>query len=87
MDDSGFDLSYADSRVADSCTLSYESSGGYTRLFTLVRNDRRFIAKTLKPEFAASSVHIDLLRKEYLIGSSLYHPAIVSMAGFEVLLI
>lgn len=85
MEDSGFDINGAASGVADSYTLFYESDSGFTRLFTIVRDGRRFVAKALKTEYLGSSVHNDLLRKEYQIACSLYHPSIISVVGFEVL--
>ncbi len=39
--------------------------------------------KVLKPEYLDSTIHRDLLRKEYEIGHSLYHPNIASTLGFE----
>lgn len=63
--------------------LIYESGSGYCRVYSAVRRGRRIALKVLKPEYLDSAIHRDLLRKEYEIGHTLYHPNIASTLGFE----
>lgn len=63
--------------------LVYESGSGYCRVYSAVRRGRRIALKVLKPEYLDSAIHRDLLRKEYEIGHTLYHPNIASTLGFE----
>lgn len=63
--------------------LIYESGSGYCRVYSGVRNGRRIALKALKPEYRDSAIHRELLRKEYEIGHTLYHPNIASTLGFE----
>lgn len=63
--------------------LIYESGRGYCRIYSTVRQGRRIALKVLKPQYLDSTIHRDLLRKEYEIGHTLYHPNIASTLGFE----
>lgn len=63
--------------------LVYESGSGYCRVYSAVRRGRRIALKVLKPEYLDSAIHRDLLRKEYEIGHTLYHPNRASTLGFE----
>lgn len=84
MEDSAFDImTDCLGSGQDEVELFYESTKGFTRLFTLVRNGRRFVTKGLKKDYISSSVHVELLQREYQLLVNLYHPGIVSVSGFE----
>lgn len=63
--------------------LVYSSPKGYTRLFRAMRYGKRFILKTLKPEYLLTQVYQQALRKEFEIGFQLDHPNICRTIGFE----
>lgn len=85
MESSGFNISADElaARRSSSTQIIYESRNGYCRIYATDFNGRRIALKALKPEYADSDVHINLLRKEYEIGHSLYHPYIASTIGFR----
>lgn len=85
MEPSGFNLPAGShtGRQPIKPQLIYESRRGYCRIYKSEINGRRVALKALKPEYAESAVHIDLLRKEYEIGHNLYHPAIASTIDFR----
>lgn len=70
----------------DSCyhvtRIIHESQSGFCRILEVKHGGRLYVAKTLKPEFRHSKAHLDLLRKEYDLLSSLYHPSIIQ--AFEI---
>lgn len=59
-------------------TLVHESDKGFCRIYTALLHGRRVMVKTLKPEFAASDVHRELLYKEFIIGRDMSHPGIAA---------
>lgn len=85
MESSGFNLPAGakTDRQQSKPRLIYESRNGYCRIYSAEINGRRIALKALKPDYADSPVHIDLLRKEYEIGHTLYHPAIAATLGFQ----
>lgn len=64
-------------------TLVHESDKGFCRIYTALLHDRRVMVKTLKPEFAASDVHRELLYKEFIIGRDMSHPGIAATYSFR----
>ncbi len=85
MESSGFNISLG-TRTGHRPSkphLIYESRNGFCRIYSVEADGRRIALKALKPEFADSEVHIDLLRKEYEIGVALYHAGIASTLGFQ----
>lgn len=71
------------SRSDESLRLIYESQKGYCRIFFAVRNGRKIAYKALKEEFKDIPVYSELLRKEFEIGNTLYHPGLVTFIGYE----
>ena len=55
----------------------YESQSGCFRILEVAHGGRLYAAKTLKPEFRESTAHQEILKKEFNILSSLYHPSVV----------
>lgn len=64
-------------------TLVHESDKGFCRIYTALLHGRRVMVKTLKPEFAASDVHRELLYKEFIIGRDMSHPGIAATYSFR----
>lgn len=63
--------------------MVYTSPSGYTRLFRAMRYGKRFMLKSLKPEYLLTPVYQQALRKEFEIGFQLDHPNICRTIGFE----
>ena len=87
---SGFNLTVRNTtdvhdKSNDNLRLIYESQKGYCRIFFAVRNGRKIAYKALRRQFVDDPIYTELLRKEYEIGHTLYHPGIVSVIGFETL--
>ncbi len=61
------------------------SSSGFNSLYTVERDGKRFIAKTLREEFRSNPLYQSLLRKEFEIGYWLDHPNICNTYSFEEL--
>lgn len=85
METSGFDIPLSRQHHDTSIRLIHESVSGYCRIYSAIRNGRRIALKALKPEYIDSTIHIELLRKEYEIGHTLYHPNIAATLGYEVI--
>lgn len=85
METSGFDIPLSRQYTDTSLRLIYESVSGYCRIYSAVRNGRRIALKALKPEYLDSAIHIELLRKEYEIGHTLYHHNIAATLGYEII--
>lgn len=84
-DTSGFDIDenrFSDTGLTVIRTV-HESESGFCRILEIKRGGRLYIAKCLKPEYRKSPAHIELLRREYDILSSLYHPSIIQAFGIE----
>lgn len=64
-------------------TLVHESDKGFCRIYTALLHGRRVMVKTLKPEFAASDVHRELLYMEFIIGRDMSHPGIAATYSFR----
>lgn len=81
---SGFDLTEHSQleTVYQVVRIIYESKSGCFRLLEVTHGGRIFAAKTLKPEYRNSSPHQEILKKEFKILSSLYHPSVVQ--AFEI---
>lgn len=58
-------------------------SSGYSMLVRASKNGKLFVLKGLKSEYRQVEVYAEALRKEYDILSSLQHPNIISVEGFE----
>lgn len=80
---SGFDISPSerDDSKYHVLRLVHESRSGFCRILEVKHSGRLFIAKTLKAEYRSSLPHLDLLKKEDEILSSLYHPSIIQSFG------
>ncbi|MBD5247669.1 MAG: serine/threonine protein kinase [Barnesiella sp.] len=52
-------------------------------LYSARWNSRRYVLKTLRPEYAANPVYIEALRKEFELGVRLDHPDIIRVVAFE----
>ena len=61
----------------------HESANGYSLLYQARRMGKRFILKTLKPEYANHPLYRGLLQKEFEIGYQLSHPHIAQTLGLE----
>lgn len=72
-----FDTRFVDIRVV------YSSSSGYSRLLSAKRFGKRYLLKTLKPEYAANPLYHTLLAKEFSIAVDLDHPNIRQTIGYE----
>ncbi len=84
-DTSGFNLEglHASDSEYRVLRMVHESESGFCRILEVRRAGRIFIAKCLKPEYRDSKVHIEFLKREFDILSSLYHPSIVQAFGIE----
>lgn len=75
-----------DSRDASLCeewsALRLISTGRLNTLWTANKHGKRYLLKGLRPEFRSSTPHLELLRKEFRIASSLDHPAIVHLLDY-----
>lgn len=86
-DESGFlseeekDL-HASSAFTD-ISIFHESANGYSLLYQARRMGKRFILKTLKPEYAGHPLYRQLLQKEFEIGYQLSHPHITQTLSLE----
>lgn len=67
----------------DNITLVHESDKGFCRIFTAHHYGRKVILKALKPQYANSAAHRDLLHKEFLIGRDINHPGIAATYSFH----
>ena len=86
MDDtSGFDIERSSEYDNDYriLRLVHESERGFCRILEVKHAGRLFIAKALKPQFRKSQIHLDLLKKEDDILSTLYHPSIIQTFGIK----
>lgn len=63
--------------------LVHESKSGFCRILEVKHAGRLYIAKALKPQYRKSKIHLDLLKKEDDILSTLYHPAIIQTFGIH----
>lgn len=84
---SGFNL--ANQKMANVASderprLIYESQKGFSRVFFGIRNGRRIAYKALREEYIHNPIYRELLRKEYEIGHTLYHPGLITFLGFEI---
>lgn len=84
---SGFDIDDAVSNSGDlrALRLIHESEKGFFRVWECSLHGRRMVAKCLRPEFTKSKPHIELLRREYELIASLYHPGIIQTYGLREL--
>jgi len=64
-------------------TLVHESDKGFCRIFTAHHYGRKVILKALKPQYAGSAAHRELLHKEFLIGRDMNHPGIAATYSFH----
>lgn len=62
--------------------LIYESTKGFSRIFTAKKNGRIFIVKCLRPEFKPDYTAIASLRKEYDCGYAIESPFIAKTYDF-----
>ncbi|MDE7412548.1 MAG: serine/threonine protein kinase [Muribaculaceae bacterium] len=86
-DTSGFDITgieFSDSGY-HILRLVHESETGFCRILEVKHNGRLYIAKSLKPEYRNSTVHLEFLKREYEIISTLYHPSIIQAYGIETI--
>lgn len=65
------------------CELLHESVKGWCRVYSCLYRGRKIAVKVLKEEFRGNAVYVDLLRKEYEVGSMMNQENIVSVLGFE----
>ena len=77
---------FIDVNVDVSATASYETlqcKSQLNNLYVTERYGKRFVLKTLKPEFASQSMYNSLLKKEFDLMSQLDHPNIVRFWAME----
>ncbi len=84
--DSHFDLADAPSPQSDKMAevrLIHESTAGYCAVYSGVYRGRRVAFKVLKPQYRASELHRQMLRKEFEVASMMNHPNIIATLRME----
>ena len=77
---------FIDVDVNVSSSISYtilECKSNLNNLYLMERMGKRFVLKTLKPEFASQSMYRSLLNKEFDLMAKLNHPNIVHFLSLE----
>ena len=87
MDDSSTSGIISGSFITETDALTvYESSSsrGFNQVVKVRRQGKWFILKGLKPEYRDQQAYIELLKKEYDLGTQLDHPNIVKILAKEM---
>ena len=84
MDVSSSEFIDVDADVSSSASYTLlECKSNLNNLYLMVRSGKRFVLKTLKPEFASQSMYQALLRKEFDLMTQLDHQNIVHFLSME----
>ena len=84
MDVSSSEFIDVDADVSSSASYTLlECKSNLNNLYLMVRSGKRFVLKTLKPEFANQSMYQALLRKEFDLMTQLEHQNIVHFLSME----
>lgn len=84
MDVSSSEFIDVDADVSSSASYTLlECKSNLNNLYIMVRSGKRFVLKTLKPEFASQSMYQALLRKEFDLMTQLDHQNIVHFLSME----
>lgn len=84
MDLSSSEFIDVDADVSSSASYTLlECKSNLNNLYLMVRSGKRFVLKTLKPEFASQSMYQALLRKEFDLMTQLDHQNIVHFLSME----